>query len=213
MIKKLVVLTIVSVFFVVGVHADGCLPGDPCYIKAKKPVAPVEVAPVAAGVTPQTFYLTAGAGWNFLEKDESILGHQVFDIRAGAYHFAPNWSAELGVGFMPDIRRRQHGSGYTLADDTDGIRLLGDLLYHFDSDGENADVDPYLAFGAGVNLFDDDIKPDEDSTWFVGTGIGAFVNLTETIFLKPDYRLMVVDNESEVNHNVMLHLGWKFCLS
>lgn len=193
--------------------ADGCLPGEPCYYGGSKqaPVADTAVTPVASSDY-QTFYATLGAGWNFLEKDQEILGHAIYEARVGAYRFAENLTAEIGVGIMPDIRNREHtGGGFALSDDTSGVRLVADLLYHLDSNGDGKQFDPYVAIGAGALLYDDELKNGKED-WFVGAGAGAFVNLNDDFFLKPDYRLNSVGSNTELNHTVTLALGYRFCL-
>ena len=199
-------------------YADGCLPGDPCYEKpmAKK-VAPVavpkrEAAPTPVAAAPQVdshFYTTVGAGWVFREKDEEILGHQAYEFKIGKYRFADQLSAEVGVAILPDVRRREFTSpgSFTLDDDTEGLRFSADLLYHFNE--EASDVDPYLSIGGGVNTYQDDLE-DGKSEWFAATGVGAFLNIDSCWFVKPDYRISVVDSDTEVNHFATVALGYRW---
>lgn len=217
---KKVCAVLLLLLFSVHAFADGCFPGEPCYYQETKksaamPAEPEPFQPIASPaeemMSPRNFYVSLGAGYAFLEKDQEILGHQLYDLRFGAYRFAKNLSAELGVGIMPDIRRRQFTGGrFTLPDDTSGVRLLGELLFHLNDDAD-ADIDPYGALGVGVNLYEDDLKNGGDAV-FGSAGVGAFVNLNDSWFIKPDYRIMMVGEDTEVNHSAMLSLGYRFCL-
>ena len=209
--------------------SGGCVPGDPCY-EAPKPewreetapvviepkaaeVEPVPVAPEPVEVEPEragNFYATIGGGYSFLEKDEEILGHQVYEIRVGYYRLFPKLSAEFGVGYLPDVRDREHPSrgSFALGSDTSGVRLLGDLLIHFHEDIEET-FDPYLALGAGVNIYDDALA-DGHSDVFGTLGLGSFIKIDDDFFIKPDYRIAVVGENTEVNHYAMIGLGMMF---
>lgn len=219
--KSFISILLICSFFVANVHADGCFPGDPCYVKPKpmapppayKPKPMMKKKPMAAAPMSKTpgFYVAAGVAYNFLEKDEEILGHLDYNLKIGAYRFLENLSAEFGFALMPDIRNREHPSpgAFALADDTEGERYSLEFLYHLDSEGASKQVDPYVALGVGLNEYDDDLA-EGDNAVFLSTGLGAFVNITDTFFVKPDYRLMMVGDDTEVNHNVGAAVGLRF---
>lgn len=206
---KSIFFLIVSIFIFSQAYAGGCLPGDPCYYAGKSSPA---MADVEKPSDRATMYATIGGGWIAMEKDQEILGHQIYEAKLGAYHFAPNWSAEVGFGFLPDIRNRQFpGAGrFALPEDTSGVRLTTDLLYHFDENGADKTFDPYAAVGAGVVWYDDKLK-NGNSDVFGGIGFGTFIDLGDNFFLKPDYRANVVGGNTEINQVATIALGYKFC--
>lgn len=197
--------------------ADGCKAGEPgCYKDSVKKRTVESAAKqekevlVAQQYDNNKFYATIGAGWRAIEKDEEILGHMIFDLKFGAFRFQPNWSAEIGVGYAPDVRNREYPSGSGGLDkNTTYTRFTADALYHLQEQESVENFDPYLAFGGGINLYEDELSSGNDD-WFWGGGFGSFINLDESFFLKPDYRLH--DTKGDLSQEVTLALGVKFCL-
>lgn len=225
----LVSTTIFSLFVVTAtafaippVIGDGCLPGDPCYVEPVKAVptptpAPVvieEVEPVAPIVIEEDepclpFYATVGAGYIFPEKDEEVLSHLATEVRFGIYRFLDNVSFEFGVGYQPDVRNREHPDPgrFALSGDTASLSYFGDFLFHLTDETEG--FDPYVSLGGGVIDYEDTLA-NGSTQWFVAGGAGAFVPLTETLFIKPDYRVRMVDENTEVNQLGIVALGTRF---
>lgn len=188
--------------------ADGCF-GDNCYDATPKKVAAVAAEPAEMMMEPG-YYGTIGAGWRFMEKDEEILGHVITEVKAGAYRFTPDFSAEVGFGYAPDVRNREFPSGeFRLDSDTSYVRLTADLLYHPFEESKFESFDPYLAIGGGVNFYEDDLASGSNDL-FYGGGFGAFVDLDEQFFVKPDYRVHNIDGD--LSQDATLALGVRFCL-
>ncbi len=209
--KKL--LSIISLAFflpvtaaALPVYADGCLPGEPCYTAppSKGVMEPVVMEDVSK------YYGTIGGGWIFMEKDEPILGHQIYEVKLGAYRMVDeDISLEASVGYMPNTRARQYPNPgeYRLSGDTWGMQYTVDALFHLNDSGE--DYEPYLSFGGGLQNFDKSLE-DGHTQAFLQGGFGAFLHMCETTFIKPDYRLMMVDSDTELNHKVTLSVGMFF---
>jgi hypothetical protein len=210
--------------------ADGCNPGEPCYQKPTAPVQKqaVEQAPVRLDQEPmaeevvveeesvveimnKANYATIGAGWTALEKDEEVLGQQTYEIRYGLYRFLPRISTEIGIAYHPNVRNRRFGSAnaFRLDGNTHAMRYTADVLYHLKDETESECVDPYLAFGAGAVHYDKRLKNGHTDA-FVEAGAGAFLNLNETFFVKPDYRVMAVGGDTQVNQRATVALGMRF---
>ncbi len=218
--KRLLLVLLSLGFLVSNASADGCFPGEPCYYK--KPAAPVQAKPVMpavekaepiamAPVSSDTFYVSVGAGWEIREKDEEMLNSATYDVRFGGYHIADRISAEVGFGFSPDIRNREYpgANRFALTEDNSAMRFFGDVMYHLEEDSKGAEFDPYAALGMGVNIYDD-ATSEGDTAIYAQTGVGAFFNLTPEWFVKPDYRVQMVGENTEVNHLVTLSVGYKF---
>ncbi len=218
--KKLLLVLLSLGFLVSNASADGCFPGEPCYYK--KPAAPAQAKPVMPAVvksepvametvSSDTFYVSLGGGFEIREKDNELLDSHTFDVRFGGYHIAPRISAEVGFGFSPDIRNRQHpgANRFFLSEDTSAIRFFGDVMYHLEEDSKGAEVDPYVALGLGVNKYEDPTS-DGNTALYAQTGVGAFLNLTPEWFVKPDYRIQMVGENTQVNHLLTLSVGYKF---
>lgn len=155
----------------------------------------------------QNYYATIGAGYSFLEKDEEVLGQQLYEVRAGM-RANENWSYEAGFGIMPDVRRREfrEGNYYTLDDDTSGFRFVVDALYHL----ENFDShEPYIAFGGGLIHYNKALE-DDHTDLFLSSGVGTFININKNWFVKPDYRVAMVGHDTEVNHTALFSIGYRF---
>lgn len=219
--KKLLLVLLSLGFLVSNSYADGCFPGEPCYYK--KPAAPAQATPVKPAVEKaapvaletvadtHTLYASLGAGFEIREKDDAMLNSHTFDVRVGGYHIAPQISAEVGFGFSPDIRNREHvgPNRFFLTEDNSSLRFFGDVMYHLEEDSKGADIDPYVALGMGVFVYDDRTA-EGDTAIFAQTGFGAFFNLDESWFVKPDYRVQMVGHQTEVNHLLTLSVGYKF---
>lgn len=156
----------------------------------------------------KSYYVTAGAGYLFLEKDEELLGQQLYEVRVGM-HTSPRWTFEAGFGGMPDARNRnfRRPELLVLEDDTWGYRFVVDALYHFYDDAWGSSFDPYLGMGGGIAVYDEELE-DGHNDLFVGVGPGAFFGLNDDWFAKADYRVAMVGHDTEVNHHVLLSLGY-----
>jgi peptidoglycan-associated lipoprotein len=109
---------------------------------------------------------------------------------------------------MPYIRARSSfAPGKERLDrDTTGFRFTTDALYHFADQDSSSVFDPYLGFGGGITKFDEDVD-DGHTELFLAAGPGTFLNFSDTIFAKGDYRLAMVGADTQVNHHVLLSLG------
>jgi peptidoglycan-associated lipoprotein len=169
------------------------------------------VSPVMADASPKgDWYGTIGGGWRFLEKDETVLGQQIYEVRLG-HDFGKRYSWELGLGGMPDVRDRQHRrpNQRLLGEDTWGLRLAGDLLIHTKQLSNRGAFDPYFAVGTGVVYYDETVDNGHFDP-FLAAGVGAFMNLNHRWFVKPDYRFEVVGADADFNHTALLALGYRW---
>lgn len=210
----------------INAHAGGCNPGEPCYQKPNQvPVAPpmpreplkldeppvIEPEPVVM-LQKKKYYATVGAGFSFLEKDEEVLGQQIYDIRFGLFRFLPRLSAELAFAYHPDVRNRKFPDRgrFRVNGDTSAISATASLLYHLHEENEKRFFDTYLAFGAGAVHYDKKLKYGSTDP-YLEAGAGAFINIHENVFVKPDYRVAVVGEEdTEVNQRATISLGVRF---
>jgi len=92
-----------------------------------------------------------------------------------------------------------------------GVILGGDALWTFLGEPDPT-WNPYLAAGGGVHLYGRDVEEDSRNKWFVDAGLGSFFYMGQDMewFLRPDYRLMVVDDEGEITHLALLSIGYRW---
>lgn len=220
---------IVTLFFVlvlnINAFAGGCNPGEPCYQEPPAPVQRIEREPVRLEEPPlmiepepvvmlqkKKYYATVGAGFAFLEKDEEVLGQQVYDIRFGIFRFLPRFSSEIAFAYNPDVRNRKFPDAgrFKLEGETEAVSATASLLYHLKDEAESKKIDPYLAFGAGAIRYSKRLAHGHTDP-YLETGIGTFININETFFVKPDYRVAVVgEKDTEVNQRGTISLGMRF---
>lgn len=161
------------------------------------------------------WYFQVGGGWYGVEKDESYLGHQNYQMRLG-YMFDPQWSIEAEAGILPLVKKRNYDQPtdkFQMSDDTMGVVLGGDLLYHFSDCAWNEGCwNPYLAAGGGVHFYGRDVEEDGRNKWFVDAGFGTFYYWGQDLawYLRPDYRLMVVGDDGQINHLALLSVGYRW---
>jgi peptidoglycan-associated lipoprotein len=156
------------------------------------------------------WYATVGGGYIFTEKDEQVLGHQLYEIRLGR-HLSDRFTLEGGFGGMPYVRARSSfAPGKERLDrDTTGYRFTTDALYHIGDQDDSSVFDPYLGFGGGIIKYDEDVD-DGHTELFLAAGPGTFVNFSDTLFAKGDYRVAMVGADTQVNHHVLLSLGYRW---
>lgn len=217
---KTYIFSLVLLLFPGVAFAGGCLPGEPCddLPKVAAPesaqiVAPVAVSEDEAYFNEQPLYVFLSGGWTFHEKDEEVLGHQRYEVGVGAYRaFAGDrLSIEASFAIMPDVRARKwpDQGRFKLDDDSEGLGARAELLYHLVTEEDAESIDPFLAFGGGVNWYDDSLK-DGHSRVMATLGAGAFVNLTDRWFVRPDYRVAMAGENTEVNQLVSVGVGYRF---
>lgn len=212
--------------FSFNAFAGGCNPGEPCYEEPIQAQAapPIPREPVKMYEPPiiepepvvmlqkKKYYATVGAGFSFLEKDEEVLGQQIYDIRFGLFRFLPRLSAELAFAYHPDVRNREFPDRgrFRVTGDTSAISATASVLYHLFDEKENRFFDSYLAFGGGFVHYNKKLKHGSTDP-YLEAGAGTFINIAENVFVKPDYRVAVVGNEdTEVNQRATISLGVRF---
>lgn len=156
------------------------------------------------------YYASVGAGITLMEMDEEIKNHGFYEIRGGG-KIADMTSLEAGIGFMPEIANRKYypDDRFRLDSDTWGWRADIDVLFHLDEEGMQKGFDPYIAVGVGNNHYKDRLEQGQNDV-FLDAGVGAFYDLNKSWFLRPDYRVAMVGEDTEVNHFLSLNLGYQW---
>ncbi len=201
---------------------DGCLPGDPCYVAPPRaqpkpiPVEIIEPEPVTPIVIEEDeceypLYATVGASYVFMEKDETVLNHLMApELKIGFYRMLDYTSFEFGAAYSGRVRNREHPNpgAYRLPQDTQVFDYFADFLFHLTDEEEG--FDPYLTLGGGLKHYRDKLEDGDHTALYAAAGAGAFMNISEQVFFKPDYRVMMVDEDTEVNQKASLALGVRF---
>lgn len=160
------------------------------------------------------WYVQGGAGWFGIEKDQSYLGQQDYQLRAG-WRFDTRWSIEAGVGVLPLVRKRNYDQPtphYQMTGDTSGVALFGDLLYHVNEPAAEQRWDPFVAVGGGAHLYGKNIQTDSRNAWIVDIGMGTFYYFGDDLdwYLRPDYRLMITGDEGALNQLGLISVGYRW---
>lgn len=150
------------------------------------------------------WYASAGAGYWFMEGDEAFNGGGLYEIKVGN-DLTPAYSIEGGVGLLPLLDARDNGPSDT---DSKGIDFRFDVLYHLDQSTDRV-FDPYLSLGGGIQLVDKTLQHG-NGIWYAGPGFGFFYDLTESMFMRADYRLEVATQNSELHHSALASIGFRW---
>ncbi len=160
-----------------------------------------------AGIVP-SFYTSLGAGGVFYDHGEELMHTLQYEAKLGLRY--NEWIAtEMGFAGLPAINHRTYDSPAALDDDTWGMKVALDALYHpWGSD--MLTFDPFLAVTFGSFWFEDNKPWGGNADPYVGTGLGMFWNFSEHYFARGDYRVVTVFNDTEWNHHALLSLGYRW---
>jgi peptidoglycan-associated lipoprotein len=148
-----------------------------------------------------------GGGMAFPEADEEYEPGQVYELKVG-YDVNPRWTVEGGIGYLPFLNRKLDAR-VPAATDSWGLRSAVDLLYHLNksSDGK---LDPFLAATTGVNYTSGRLENNQHFDPFGGIGAGAAYYFEPQWYARGDYRVLLVGHDTEVNHQVLVSVGYRF---
>jgi len=146
-----------------------------------------------------------GGGIDF-EGDEP-LDDALLGALALGYDLTPRWTLEGVVAFCPElestyrhdwatgerISRLGESAGRDLAE-TSALRFAVDGLLHL---APGRRIDPYLAAGLGIAVYEHDF--DERYEMLLRAGGGLFANLSDRWALRLDSRAVVTGTDTEVN--------------
>ncbi len=148
------------------------------------------------------WYTGLNGGYYFNEGDDLETG-QEYNLVAG-YNFNSRWAVEGNLGLVPNARRDEEPGESSV-----GVKFAGDALYMLSEPGLHS-IDPYVSAGAGVIIYDKGwVEGSADP--YAGIGLGAYYNVNEQWFLRPDYRVHAeLKDASRIDHEVLLTLGYRW---
>jgi outer membrane protein OmpA-like peptidoglycan-associated protein len=139
--------------------------------------------------------VSAGPGFMKFEGDEEVEDGFMLNLRLG-YDFNPWWAIELSANLMPSLDNR------TFDDDrfalTDSIWAAGigpDLLLHL-RNTEDLHFDPFLALGAALMFYEEDLGSGSVDTMLSGGG-GVMWHFNDELAARADLRTGLVGGDTE----------------
>ena len=196
---------------------------------AEPPPAAVETSSEAALESLEDYgrwYLSPGIGYWNLEGDEPLEDALYVTLRLG-YDWSEWWSFEASVVFAPKMDENLSGYGWRdddgvyrlhdrpqskskgddrYFDDTWGLMLFGDAMFHFSKYDR---IDPYLIGGAGIETYGKDVM-DESVSFALRAGGGVMWHLSDAWSLRLDTRIDLAGYNTEFNHTVDAGFVYRF---
>ena len=152
--------------------------------------------------------LSLGGGLTKREGDEVVKDSYSLELKLG-YDLSPQWTLELGLDIMPNLSRRDASETFkALSNDTWGVRLGGDALFHL-RNTKDLHVDPFLAAGLGANVYEEDLGHG-NVVPFVQAGAGLFYHFNDVWALRGDYRLSVEGVNTEIHTLISAGVTYRF---
>ncbi len=157
----------------------------------------------------RSWNVSLGGGMHFFEGDEEVKSNQIYELKVGR-QCSPRYSWELGLGVLPYLESREFDDArfHLSENNTWGMKAEGNVLYHFNDDVEKT-FDPFASAGLGA-FYHEATFESGDLDPYGALGVGSFYNATDKIFLRGDYRVSLVGHDTEVNHEVLLSVGYRF---
>ncbi len=152
-----------------------------------------------------------GAGVLFFEADEEFNSSLIVETKLG-YDISESFTIEGSLGYLPymDARSRtQSDPGEWHLDKTQAFRSAIDLLYHLNPD-KSRTWDPTLGLTAGVLYTSNSLENDQHFDPFGGLGFGLGYSINRNWVARGDYRLVAAGHDTEINHHVLVSLGYRF---
>lgn len=158
-------------------------------------------APVSGGV---------GVGLMLFEGDEEVKSGPFLSLRLG-YDFDPHWTLEGVIDYAPVLKAREfEDTRYHLDDDTFGMRLGLDVLFHARSASDQR-WDPYLSLGGALMVYGEDMGENDDNIDPVLMGgAGLFYHFNDEWALRADARLAIAGADTEFNWILAAGLNYRF---
>lgn len=158
-------------------------------------------APVSGGV---------GVGMMMFEGDEEVKSGPFLSLRCG-YDFDPHWTLEGVIDYAPVLKARQfEDTRYHLDDDTYGLRLAADVLFHSRSASDQR-WDPYLSLGGAAVIYGEDMgEKDGNVDLVLMGGAGLFYHFDDEWALRGDARIALAGADTEVNWIFAVGLNYRF---
>ena len=157
---------------------------------------------------------SAGIGHLNFEGDQVVKDAPFLTLKLG-YTFNPRWTLEGDLAWMPnlpkqDFNRIYNTNRYGIDDDTWGVRLGANLLFHL-RNVENLRWDPYLAVGAGFTTYGKAMTRDGDKTQpLVDVGAGMFYHFNDEWALRADLRHQIAGGDTEFNLLASAGVNWRW---
>ncbi len=150
-------------------------------------------------------------GAMLFEGDEEVKSGPSLGLRLG-YTFNPWWEVEVGWDLAPVLRARRFSNPnrYQLDDDTWGMRLGVDVLFHFRNQADQR-IDPYLSLGAALGIYGEDMGEEEgnvDPTVLGGFGLQYHFNDEWAVRL--DAKLAIAGIDTEFNWILGAGVNYRF---
>ncbi len=145
------------------------------------------------------------------EGDEEVKSGPSLGLRLG-YTFNPWWEVEGGLDVAPVLRAREFedSARYQLDEDTWGIRLGIDALFHLRNQADQR-IDPYLSFGAAVMIYGADMGEEDDNidpVLMVGGGLQYHFN--DEWAVRADAKVALAGEDTEFNWILGLGVNYRF---
>lgn len=144
------------------------------------------------------------------EGDEEVENGASLGLRIG-YTFTPMWELEAGLDYAPVLKAREFNDDrYALDDDTYGLRLGVDLLFHLRNQADQR-IDPYLSIGAGLIFYGMDMGENDgmvDEVITAGGGIQYHFN--DEWAVRVDARTAIAGADTEFNWILGAGVNYRF---
>ena len=162
----------------------------------------------AASEDDSAWQFSLGGGFAFYESDEEVESGQLYQLKLG---YSPNtrWTFEGGVGLLPYLNNNS-SSSFQLEDEVLGVNFALDALYHLNSDLDRT-IDPFISLGGGGLLYDESLEHGSfDPYAALGGGLMYHCPRKSNWFIRADYRLLMVDSDTEWNHHALFSIGYRW---
>ncbi len=172
------------------------------------------------------WYISPGIGWYNAEGDEPLEDGMILTLRLG-YDYNEWWTLEGSLILAPSLDENLGGmtgrneagewidldqpNSYSKGEehfgDTWMAQLYGDALFHLSRFDR---IDPYLTFGAGINVFGKDVTGDGQLSLNLRGGGGIMYHLSDTWSLRADTRVNLAGYNTEFNHTMDFGFVYRF---
>jgi outer membrane protein OmpA-like peptidoglycan-associated protein len=152
-----------------------------------------------------------GLGAAVFEGDQEVKTGPFLALRLG-YTFNPHITLEGELGYAPSLKKRSFIDGrFEIPDDTYMLRLGGDVLLHLRHMNRNLQWDPYLAAGASLSIFGEEMNSSGDRTIFAILGGGGLMyHFNDVWAVRADARLAIAGSDTEFNSLFSVGVNYRF---
>ncbi|MDZ4199618.1 MAG: outer membrane beta-barrel protein, partial [Kiritimatiellia bacterium] len=151
---------------------------------------------------------SAGIGVLQFEGDQVVENGPALDLRLG-YTFNTRWDMEAGLQLAPSLSNRSFKDGrYSLDSSIWLLRVPVETLFHL-RNTSNQQWDPYLSFGIGFTLSEEDLGGGTFQP-FVSAGGGLFYHFNDEWAIRADLRGILNLVQTEWNAQYSLGVNWRW---